>query len=329
MVVMQPLHGRAAPRLYSFRSAASVLVRGLTMAAALQFCCRSSSQMFIHLPSVLRPPVIVLPGFGNDKDDYMSGELVASGGIAEDGGLVGRLRKRGFEQVEVLPVARPDWLRILSGLLDADFREGSAPPETAFGWYLDRVDKAVAQMHASSGHRVMLLAHSAGGWLARAALGRNRCALASSVSALVTLGSPHCAPPKEPPGDDQTRGALSYVDNKFPGAALRANGVEYVTVAGSAIVGDGSAARGTAEREAWISYLRLVGRGDVPGDGIVALSGAHLDGATQVTLPNAKHSIGTPKEWYGSNNVIDTWLPQVTLTLARQAASQNPLSLLR
>jgi len=258
----------------------------------------------------------------------MSGELVASGGTAEDGGLVGRLRKRGFEHVEVLPVARPDWLRILGGLFDDDFRKGSAPPETAFGWYLERVDKAVAQMHASSGQRVVLLAHSAGGWLARAALGRNRATLASSVSALVTLGSPHCAPPKEPPGDDQTRGALPYVDKNFPGAALQAQGVEYVTVAGSAVVGDGGAARGTAEREAWISYLRLVGRGDVPGDGIVALSGAHLDGATQVTLPKAKHSIGTPQEWYGSDNVIDTWLPQVTLTLARQAASQSAMSLL-
>mmetsp|Transcript_110299 Transcript_110299/g.213550 ORF Transcript_110299/g.213550 Transcript_110299/m.213550 type:complete len:339 (+) Transcript_110299:8-1024(+) len=325
---MQSLQSRAAPSCYGFRLATSVLVRALITAAALQFCCRSSSRAFFHLPSVLRPPVLVLPGFGNDKDDYMSGELVASGAIAEDGGLVGRLRKRGFEHVEVLPVARPDWLRILVGLFDADFREGSAPPETAFGWYLERVDKAVAQMRVSSGQRVLLLAHSAGGWLARAALGRNHGALASNVSALVTLGSPHSAPPKEPPGDDQTRGALSYVDNNFPGAALRAKGVEYVTIAGSAVQGDGNAARGTPEREAWISYLRLVGRGDVSGDGIVALSGAHLDGATQVTLPQAKHSIGTPKEWYGSNDVIDTWLPQVTLTLARQAASQSIMSLL-
>jgi len=277
-------------------------------------------QVFMSMPSALRPPVVILPGFGNDALDYADGELVASGGDAGDGGFEARLEKRGFTSVTTLPVARADWLRIIGGLLDESFREGKAPPETAFGWYLDRVDEVVqAAQEASGNEQVLLIAHSAGGWLARAALGRKEGALAGRVCGLVTLGSPHKAPPSEPPGDDQTRGALGYVDTQYPGAALQSKGVEYITVAGSAVRGSGVADRGTPEREAWISYERLVGRGGVEGDGIVAVESAHLEGATQITLPEVKHSIGTPYEWYGADDVIDQWLPQVTASLAKRA----------
>lgn len=266
-----------------------------------------------------RPPVLVLPGFGNDAEDYGDGELAPSGREGGDGGLAARLQRRGFESVEVLPVARADWLRVAAALFDEDFRAGNAPPETAFGWYLDRLEEAAEQAHAAHGERVLLLAHSAGGWLARAALGRSP-ELAARTRALVTLGSPHRAPPSEPPGDDQTRGALRYVDERFPGAFFQDRGIDYVTVAGAAVQGVGDFDRGTREKEAWISYRRLVGRGDVPGDGIVPLENAHLEGALQVTLPDAKHSIGTPEEWYGADTVIDQWLPQVTFRLALQSA---------
>eukprot|EP00444_Apocalathium_aciculiferum_P003184 CAMPEP_0183392610 /NCGR_PEP_ID=MMETSP0370-20130417/7300_1 /TAXON_ID=268820 /ORGANISM="Peridinium aciculiferum, Strain PAER-2" /LENGTH=301 /DNA_ID=CAMNT_0025572595 /DNA_START=65 /DNA_END=966 /DNA_ORIENTATION=+ len=268
---------------------------------------------FITLPKA-RPPVLVLPGFGNAAEDYGEGELISTGEVVADGGLVGRLQRRGFESVEVLPVARADWLRILGGLWDEDFRAGSAPPDTAFGWYLDRVDESVKQATSRTGQRVMLLAHSAGGWLGRAALGRRSAALSENVRAVVSLGSPH----RRPEADDQTRGALKFVDDNYPGAFLKSRGVEYVTVAGSAVLGDEAASQGTPERQAWVSYERLVGRGDVPGDGIVPCDNAHLDGATQITLPNVRHSIGTPKSWYGADAVIDEWLPQVTFALARQ-----------
>jgi len=266
-----------------------------------------------------RPPVLVLPGFGNDSGDYLDVEPTVTDREHGTGGLVTRLQNRGFHSVEVLPVARADWLRVAAALLDEDFRAGTAPPDTAFGWYLDRVEEALERAHTAHGERVLLLAHSAGGWLARAALGR-RPDLAARTRALVTLGSPHRAPPTEPPGEDQTRGALSYVDDRYPGAFFQDQGVDYVTVAGGAVQGEGAFERGTREKEAWISYQRLVGRGDVRGDGIVPLESAHLDGALQVTLPDATHSIGTPEEWYGAEPVIDKWLPQVTFRLALQSA---------
>ena len=59
------------------------------------------------------------------------------------------------------------------------------------------------------------------------------------------------------------------------------------------------------------------GRGDVTGDGVVPLSYTQLDGAEQIVLEGVLHSIneaGTtlPTErWYGSEGVIDRWLPQV------------------
>eukprot|EP00401_Gymnodinium_catenatum_P008418 CAMPEP_0117563756 /NCGR_PEP_ID=MMETSP0784-20121206/55665_1 /TAXON_ID=39447 /ORGANISM="" /LENGTH=295 /DNA_ID=CAMNT_0005361425 /DNA_START=22 /DNA_END=910 /DNA_ORIENTATION=+ len=262
--------------------------------------------------------------FGNDAGDYGDGEsaLVGGEGVA-DGGLVGRLRRRGFPSVETLPVARYDWLRVLLGLFDEDFRAGKAPPETAFGWYLDRVEELVMRTSAEHGdERVLLLAHSAGGWLARAAL--SRASVAERTCALVSLGSPHLAPPPEPPGDDQTQGALPHVSKNYPGAFFRERGITYVTVVGSAVIGDEQAERGTPEREAWISYIRLVGRGDVAGDGIVPVAGAHLDGATQITLPGVRHSVGTPAVWYGAEGVIDQWLPQVSACLERQAAQEVP-----
>jgi len=267
------------------------------------------------LPASLRPPVIVLPGFGNDSGDYIDVEpTVNAGDKLVAGGLVERLGRRGFDSIEVLPVARTDWLRVLGGMFDEDFRAGSAPPDTAFGWYLDKVDDIVLRTSDTHGQQVMLLAHSAGGWLARAALGRRDGALAKHVRALVTLGAPH----GRPVADDQTRGALKFVDEAYPGAFFQEEGIEYITVAGAAVIGDDTAERGTPEREAWISYERLVGRGDVAGDGIVPLDNAHLAGATQITLPTARHSIGTPETWYGAEDVIDEWLPQVTVGLAKQ-----------
>lgn len=294
------------------RRSVAALAAGLATWLALQ------EVAFVQ--KAVRPPVLILPGFGNDAVDYADGERAVTPESPDDGGLVARLQKRGFEDIHVLPVARADWLRVAAALLDEDFRAGRAPPKTAFGWYLDRLNDKVREVSDSSGERVMLLAHSAGGWLARAALADGESDVVDRTRALVTLGAPHRSPPLEPPAEDQTRGALRFVDERYPGAFLRSKGLEYVTVAGAAVLGNEEAERGTAEREAFISYRRLVGRGDVVGDGIVPLENAHLPGATEVTLQNARHSISSPGKWYGAEEVVDDWLPQVTLCLARQAA---------
>jgi len=312
------------------------------LAVFASFFCAANSLRLAFFSSALpgtRPPILILPGFGNDSVDYDNGEppdLKSTKSLIDkvvrdtrfvlgqdtqetadsecDPGLMSRLKRRGFDSVDILPVERPEWIKIVGGLLDSDFRSGNAPPETAFGWYLDRVDQEVERIFRTTGEPVLLLGHSAGGWLARAALGRNP-KLVDQTRALVTLGAPHTLAPD---GEDQTQGALRYVEENFPGAFFKDKGIEYITVGGSAVLGVDKASRGTAEKESFISYKRLAGRGDVLGDGIVPLSSAHLEGAAQITLPAAKHSIGTPSEWYGADDVIDQWLPEVTLRLAFQ-----------
>jgi hypothetical protein len=273
------------------------------------------------------PPVVILPGFGNADIDY-----VTPLGADESVGLKACLEKRGFDTVEVVPVDRADWLRVAGGLLDADFRAGEGTPDgRAFGWYLERTGEAVRKAKANAAAagdtdaRVLLVGHSAGGWLARAALGDGtpesslaRINAKEDVCGLVTLGTPHMPPPEDT--EDSTRGVLRYVDKRYPGAAL--DGLAYVTVAGSAVTADKDAARGSLERVAANSYPLVSGpaaaEGGV-GDSIVPLEAAHLPGAgvQRITLEEATHSIGSPESWYGSDAVVDDWLPQAQKAVAK------------
>ena len=52
-------------------------------------------------------------------------------------------------------------------------------------------------------------------------------------------------------------------------------------------------------------------------DSIVPLEAAHLpgDGVQRITLKEATHSIGSPDSWYGSDAVVDDWLPQARKAL--------------
>ncbi|GMH92568.1 hypothetical protein TL16_g12383 [Triparma laevis f. inornata] len=110
------------------------------------------------------------------------------------------------------------------------------------------------------------------------------------------------------------------------------SGISYVTVAGAAIVGNnakpdkddemGSEAdelykrrgEGSAARVAFNNYNALSGDGTLVGDGVIPKVCAHLEGATQLTLDGAIHSIneaGTalPTErWYGSEDIVCEWL---------------------
>ena len=276
-------------------------------------------------------PVIIVPGFGNSDVDY-----VRPLGQPEEKGLVSVLGRRGFSDVRTLPVARAEWARVIFGLLAAIvWRPWATPDGPAYSWFVGRLRALIEEAHAQSGgKKVLLVAHSAGGWLARAALadgewgdGRRAPEL---VSALVTLGTPHFPPPDGVP--DMTQGVLKSVNDNYPGAFLADERLAYVTVGGDAIVGDNAKppaasptkadstyamrGEGSAARVAYTSYEMTCGRGDVTGDGVVPLSWTLLEGATQVVLPDCLHSIneaGTtlPTErWYGSEGVVDRWLTQ-------------------
>jgi pimeloyl-ACP methyl ester carboxylesterase len=271
------------------------------------------------------PPVVVLPGFGNADKDYKT-----PFSQPEEKGLCAALQRRGFDDVTVVDLPRWEWIRVAGGLFDPLFWLGKQRPDgLAYGWYLRRARDTIDAAYRRSDRRVLVLGHSAGGWLARATLGDGEWIsgerTASVVCGLVTLGAPHFPPPAGSP-PCATRGALAYCDEMLPGAHLASEGISYVTVAGAAIegsqarVGEGEGAgydptvparemlangaapteadelysrrgEGSAARVAFTNYQALAGDGGAVGDGVIPVSCAHLEGAEQITLDGVLHSI--------------------------------------
>ena len=120
--------------------------------------------------------ILILPGFAASTSDYKKeGSLVPT--LAGKGGWARDL-------IHVLPVERLDWLRVWqNGLMDFDFLAAlsglpgrAAPPDRLpYRWYLKRVAEAVRGIdnQVKSKHgvnakaKIILIGHSAGGWLGR------------------------------------------------------------------------------------------------------------------------------------------------------------------
>lgn len=161
------------------------------------------------------------------------------------------LEQRGFvtSSIRVVPVVnRWEWLRVIFGGILGDpvsFWQNRQHPATgtAYGWYVRRIQDTIRACPCDQD--VLVVAHSAGGWLARAALGdeydQNQETSSSSSSSsspqrptvcgLVTLGAPHRPPPN--PTQCVTRGALQITNDLYPGAYRK--DIVYVTVAGNAV----------------------------------------------------------------------------------------------
>jgi len=209
-------------------------------------------------------PVVICPGFGNDSIDYDT-PLEQSAEV----GLQSVLARRGFAatQIYTVPVKRQDWLRVATGLLDIpDFYVGRAKPTgLGYGWYVKRLKETVDLAYTESGgEKVLVIGHSAGGWLARAAMADGIWSESESESetaaedennndeadksstvvvrtserirCLATIGSIHAVPDQE--STCVTRGALKYTDENYPGAYLKKEGIGYVSIGGAAIVGE-------------------------------------------------------------------------------------------
>ena len=154
--------------------------------------------------------------------------------------------------------------------------------------------------------------YTSGGWLARAALGdgswnvegdgdAKEARAADRVRALITVGAIHKPPAGDAASACVTRGALSYLDKKWPGAYHKDEGIAYVSVAGDAILGK-------------YTYAAVSGNRDVTGDGVVPLDWALLEGSRKIILDDVTHTTheaGTTSlsnKWYGANEVLDRWL---------------------
>lgn len=304
-------------------------------------------------------PVVICPGFGNDQIDYVNPLDQGS-----EKGFVQALTKRGFDPnlIQVLPLERYEWVRVAGGLFDIpNFYTGNCRPDgLGYGWYVKRLRKTIEEAYEKGGRqeRVLCIGHSAGGWLARAALGDGSWDLEGSdvaingndangggsrasdrVRALITIGAIHKPPDGDASSKCVTRGALSYLDQNYPGAFLSEEGIAYVSVGGDAISGkqqsktaqkDDEAKRGSQEVNdvyktrgegsassvAYTSYQAVSGNGEMTGDGVVPLEWTLLEGSRTIILDGVLHSIneaGTTlptNRWYGADEVVDRWLSE-------------------
>jgi len=300
---------------------ALLLLQLLLLACAIEPCfswIQSGTSSYLASKSNVPQNVhlLILPGFGNESADYILEQ-------APVGSLTRSLQKRGWkdEQIRVLPLKRTDWLQVfLRGAVSLDFWRNQAPPAVAFGWYLDRVAEQVKDLVATDKDaKIVLVCHSAGGWLARAALGFGSASYVSDkketpsfcidldrIIGMVTLGAPHEPPP--PQVMDMTRGALRITHSEFPGA-FHTPRLFYVTVIGNAVAGvkrEGNE-KNTVAGFAYNSYEAVCGDGTTVGDGVVPVCAGHLKGANQINLEGVLHSINAPDNWYGSDSIIDSW----------------------
>jgi pimeloyl-ACP methyl ester carboxylesterase len=110
-----------------------------------------------------------------------------------------------------MQMSRTDWLQVARGTLNPAFWRGQLTTHPSYSWYLERVRHTVqAALTETGANKVILIGHSAGGWLARAFLGDSQWFVGNSgggkagqvsevpnpsVAAVVTLGTPQCPPP--------------------------------------------------------------------------------------------------------------------------------------
>lgn len=215
-----------------------------------------------------------------------------------------------------------------------------------YGWYLERLKETVDLAYEESGgQKVLLIGHSAGGWLGRAAMGdgswsevndeegiTQKIRTSDRVRCLVTMGAIHRVPENE--STCVTRGALKYTDVTYPDTLLKDEGVGYVSIGGTAVEGNkdiiddetlateadefyAKRGEGNAAKVAFTSYEAVAGTGNLIGDGVVPFDWTQLQGAKQIELDGVFHSIneaGTTiptDSWYGAEKIVDRWLPDV------------------
>lgn len=300
----------------------------------LVYLCRKAEALNSHAPCSHVPidsrshPFIILPGFGNTFADYMGTDRT-------QGEFIRSLRQGGVQHVHCLDITRRCWLNVAKGVVSECGWKGTCEPNQVYSFYLERMKAKIFQLSHEHQSPCILVGHSAGGWLARALMadGTWNCPrnypIQRSICGLVTLGTPHSPPDR--PYIDPSRGALSFVDRNYPGAFLQHRGIFYLSVAGSAIRGDSSAAASNAEYFAAASYLRVNGNrliyGEEDGDGIVPVSSALLSGAEQLVLPEVWHGSYNHKTlWYGSQDAVDQWLPIAMELLEENSCKQRKSS---
>lgn len=234
-----------------------------------------------------RGPILIAGGFGSNYPIYSQ--------------LRGFLAEVSGRPVAVAPITLLDWANVVAS--------------DSYGAPLRVLDRAVRDTLAAHGaHRLTLVAHSAGGVLARIYMGDQpygpRRLVYNGfewVDTLVTLGTPHSATRT---GRQGGLNQIAFVQTAYPGAYWRF--IRYVSVMGKGIYGE--PAGPPPERGAWQSYTLLTGEGAQWGDGVVPLASGLLEGSRRVTIPGLRHDPRPDRPWYGTSAaIVRAWWEQVEI----------------
>lgn len=229
---------------------------------------------------MMQPAIILIGGYNSVWPAYL--------------GAARRLEDvSGFRAIGV-PLTPWDWWR-------ADRQQDASAILTRLA---DTVQWARRKWNAGE---CILVGHSAGGLIARLYLSDQPVwgqtyAGARHVSALITLGSPHC--PETSPNWYLIREA-----NRLAPETPHADSLYYLSIAGQSVRGD---AQGRfAERRAFRSYQYFAQNGAQIGDAVIPVDAAHLPGAKNIAVEGIVHSRKYGAHWYlGSQALVRRWWPQ-------------------
>lgn len=236
-------------------------------------------------------PILIVGGFASTHQQYEP--------------LRAMLAEVSGRPTAIAPITRLDWLAVVAS--------------DSYGALMSVLDQAVrASLAAHSTGRLTLVAHSAGGVLARIYMGdqpySGRRLVYNGfqrVDALVTLGTPHTT---SRGGRVAGLNQVAFAQQTYPGAYWRF--IRYVSVMGKGIFGVPNGP--PPERGAFQSYSLIAGRGDLWGDGVVPLEHGLLEGSRRVVIPGLRHDNRPDRPWYGSSPaIVRAWWEQV------QAASRE------
>lgn len=237
-----------------------------------------------------RGPILIVGGFGSSYPAYSQ--------------LQGFLAQASARPVATAPITLLDW----AGVIASD----------SYGALLRILDRAVRDTLAAHGaRRLTLVAHSAGGVLARIYMGDQPYGPRrlvfngfERVATLVTLGTPHRTTRS---GRQGGLNQIAFAQAAYPGAYWRF--IRYVSVIGKSIYGE--RAGPPPERGAWQSYTLITGDGAQWGDGVVPLAAGLLEGSRRVTIPGLRHDPRPDRPWYGSSAaIVGAWWEQVEIAEA-------------
>ena len=166
---------------------------------------------------------------------------------------------------------------------------------------LEKLDQTInLELEKTGASKVNIIAHSAGGWLARIYLGDSPYyekiwSARAKVAKLICLGTPQRS--LEPWAVRN----LGFVNDNYPHAFY--DDIEYICIVGKSVQGKKSTPQ---KWLAYSSYELTCGQGDAWGDGIIPIASAYLDGATNIAIDGVYHSPRSGK-WYGSQEAVNIW----------------------